>query len=144
MRLTRYTDYALRVLLFLAARPDEQRSIGEIVRAYGVSQSHVMKVVNDLANAGYIKSSRGRSGGIRLARPPEDINIGAVVRHTESDFDLVDCASCVIAPACGLTGALKGALDAFLTTLDGYTLADITKRRARLAELLEGPERLAS
>lgn len=144
MRLTRYTDYALRVLLFLAARPGEQRSIGEIARAYGVSRSHVMKVVNDLANAGYVKSSRGRSGGIRLARAPEDINIGAVVRHTESDFDLVDCPSCVIAPACGLTGALKDALDAFLTTLDGYTLADITRRRARLAELLERPERLAS
>ncbi len=137
MRLTRYTDYALRVLLFLAARPEQQRSIGEIVRAYGISQSHVMKVVNDLVNAGYLTSARGRNGGIRLAVPPEQINVGAVVRHTESDFDLVDCASCVIAPACGLTGALKTALNAFLTTLDGYTLADLTKRRAQMAQLLD-------
>lgn len=137
MRLTRYTDYALRVLLFLAAKPEEQRSISEIVRAYGISQSHAMKVVNDLVNAGYLTSARGRNGGIRLARAPSEINVGAVVRHTESDFDLVDCASCVIAPACGLTGALKHALKAFLTTLDGYTLADLTKRRVELAQLLD-------
>lgn len=137
MRLTRYTDYALRVLLFLAARPERLASIGEITRAYGVSQSHVMKVVNDLVNAGWLTSVRGRSGGIRLAKAPEEINVGAVVRHTEGGFDLVDCGSCVIAPACGLTGALKDALDAFLTTLDGYTLADITNRKAAIARLLE-------
>jgi Rrf2 family nitric oxide-sensitive transcriptional repressor len=137
MRLTRYTDYALRVLLFLAARPGELRSVGEVVRAYGISQSHVTKVVNDLVNAGYLESVRGRSGGIRLARAPEDINVGAVVRHTESGFDLVDCPSCVIAPACGLTGAFAKAVAAFLATLDGYTVADLTVRRAAIARLLD-------
>src|SRR5678816_3721509 len=105
MRLTRYTDYALRVLLYLAARPEGLSSIGSISRAYGISQNHLMKVVNDLANAGYVASVRGRSGGIRLGRAPEEINIGQVVRHTEDGFQVVDCASCVIAPACGLTHA---------------------------------------
>jgi Rrf2 family nitric oxide-sensitive transcriptional repressor len=137
MRLTLYTDYALRVLLFLAARPGELRSVGEIVRAYGISQSHVTKVVNDLANAGYLASVRGRSGGIRLARAPEEINVGAVVRHTESGFDLVDCPSCVIAPACGLTGVFAKAVAAFLEVLDGYTIADLTRRRSEISRLLD-------
>lgn len=135
MRLTRYTDYALRVLIYLAARPDSQCSIGEITRAYGVSQNHLMKVVNDLVNAGYLVSARGRFGGVKLARPAGDINVGAVVRHTEGGFDLVDCASCVIAPACGLTGALKKALAAFIATLDAYTLADLVTNRAEMQGL---------
>ena len=135
MRLTRYTDYAMRVLLFLGARPDRLCSIGEIARAYGISQNHLMKVVNDLARAGYIASARGRSGGIRLARPAEAIRVGEVVRHTEEGFDLVDCGSCVIAPACGLTGALREALAAFMTVLDGYSLADLMEKRADLGAL---------
>jgi Rrf2 family nitric oxide-sensitive transcriptional repressor len=137
MRLTRYTDYALRVLLYLAARPDELCSIGEITRAYGVSQNHLMKVVNDLVGAGYLVSVRGRFGGVRLARPPEAINVGEVVRHMEGGFDLVDCGSCVIAPACGLTGALKQALAAFLATLDGYVLSDLITRPTDMVRLFE-------
>src|SRR5215475_5174850 len=125
MRLTRYTDYAMRTLLYLGTRPERLCSIGEVASAYGVSQNHLMKVVNDLANAGYIESVRGRGGGVRLGRPAEKINIGALVRHTEGGFDLVDCESCVIAPACGLTGALYEALAAFMAVLDGYTLADL-------------------
>jgi len=124
MRLTRYTDFALRVLLYVAARPDKLCSIGEISRAYGVSQNHMMKVVNDLANAGYVASVRGRSGGIRLGRPAAAINIGAVVRHTEDSFQVVDCATCVIAPVCGLTRVLDDAVRAFMGVLDGYTLDD--------------------
>jgi len=135
MRLTRYTDYAMRVLIHLAARPGELCSIGEISRGYGISQNHLMKVVNDLARAGYIASSRGRTGGIRLGRPPEEINVGAVVRHTEEGFALVDCGSCMIAPACGLPGVLNQALAAFMGVLDRYSLADLAVRKAELRGL---------
>jgi Rrf2 family nitric oxide-sensitive transcriptional repressor len=137
MRLTRYTDYAMRVLLYLGARPDQLCSISEIAGAYGISQNHLMKVVNDLVNAGYLVSVRGRFGGVRLARLPEDINVGAVVRHTEEGFDLADCGACVIAPACGLTGALHQALAAFMAVLDGYTLETLLTRRDDLRALFD-------
>ena len=88
-----------------------------------------MKVVHDLRKSGYVAAVRGRTGGIRLARPPSEIIIGEVVRHTEGGFDLVDCGSCIIAPACGLTGVLGQALRAFMRTLDGYTLADLVSDR---------------
>lgn len=141
MRLTRYTDYAMRVLLYVGAQDEARLSpISEIARAYGISQNHLMKVVNDLVNAGYLESVRGRFGGIRLARPAAEINVGAVVRHTEEGFDLVDCGSCIIAPACGLTGALAEALAAFMTVLDGYSLADLLAKRANLAALFGVPE----
>jgi len=96
-----------------------------------------MKVVNQLARSGYIESVRGRAGGIRLGRPPEEINIGGLVRQTEEGFDLVDCGSCIVAPACGLTGVLKEALGAFLAVLDRYTLADLLTRRMELALLFD-------
>lgn len=137
MRLTRYTDYAMRVLLYLGSRPDGLCSISEISRAYDISQNHLMKVVSDLVNAGYLVSVRGRFGGVRLARPPAEINIGAVVRHTEDGFDLVDCGNCIIAPACGLTGALHQALAAFMKVLDSYTLENLLSRRVDLAGLFE-------
>jgi len=137
MRLTRYTDYAMRVLLYLGTHPDKVCSIAEIARTYGVSQNHLMKVVNDLANAGFVTSLRGRSGGLRLGRPAGQINIGEVVRHTEEGFDLVDCASCFIAPACGLNGALAEALGAFMAVLDGYSLADLIAKRAGIAQLFD-------
>ena len=141
MRLTRYTDYAMRVLLYVGAQDKERLSqISEISRTYGISQNHLMKVVNDLVNAGYLESVRGRFGGIRLARPAAEINVGAVVRHTEEGFDLVDCGSCIIAPACGLTGALAEALTAFLKVLDGYSLADLSAQRANLSALFGTPE----
>ena len=143
MRLTRYTDYALRVLLHLASNPGRLCSIGEIARAYGVSQSHLMKVVNDLVAAGFLESVRGRFGGVRLARPPQDINVGVVVRHTEGSFDLVDCGSCVVAPVCGLTGALKRATAAFIDTLDGYVLSDLIPDPQRMAALLKVNEGVA-
>ncbi|SJM56332.1 Nitrite-sensitive transcriptional repressor NsrR [Brevundimonas diminuta 3F5N] len=140
MRLTRYTDYAMRVLLYLGARQDRLCSIAEIAQAYGISQNHLMKVVSDLVNAGYLVSVRGRFGGVRLARPPDQINVGAVVRHTEDGFDLVDCGSCIIAPACGLTGALHQALAAFMKVLDGYTLEGLLSRRVDMASLFERAE----
>jgi len=129
MRLTRYTDYAVRVLLYLAAQPERLSPISEIAKAYGISQNHLMKVANDLVNSGYLESVRGRSGGIRLARPANEINIGKLIRHTEDGFDLVDCGSCVIAPACGLTSVLGEALGAFLTVLDRYSLADVMAKK---------------
>jgi len=140
MRLTRYTDYAMRVLLYLGARQDRLCSIAEIAQAYGISQNHLMKVVSDLVSAGYLVSVRGRFGGVRLARPPDQINVGAVVRHTEDGFDLVDCGSCIIAPACGLTGALHQALAAFMKVLDGYTLEGLLSRRVDMASLFERAE----
>jgi Rrf2 family nitric oxide-sensitive transcriptional repressor len=144
MRLTLFADYSMRVLLFLGARPDRLCSIPEVARAYGISQHHLMKVANKLARSGYVESVRGRSGGMRLGRPPEQINVGAVIRDTEDGFDLVDCDSCVIAPACGLTGILKEALGAFLAVLDRYTLADLLARPQDLARLLAVRETMAS
>ena len=95
-----------------------------------------MKVVSDLVQAGYVESVRGRFGGVRLARVCSDINIGEMVRHTEDGFELVDCGPCVIAPACGLTGALAEALAAFMAVLDGYTLEDLLTKRQGLRDLL--------
>ena len=145
MKLTRYTDYALRVLMHLAVQPGQLTSISTIARAYGISQNHLVKVVQDLRVAGYVAAVRGRSGGIRLARPPEEINVGEVVRHTEEGFDLVECAHCLIAPACALTAALHNALGAFMAVLDGYTLADLTSSRTEaLRRLLAVPRTQAA
>jgi len=130
MRLTRFTDFAIRVMLYLAAHEDRLCSIGEIAGAYGISQNHLMKVVSDLAGSGYVQSLRGRGGGIRLARPAAEINIGQMVRHTEGKVDLVGCGECVLAPACGMVCAFKEAVENFFTTLEQYNLADImTKGR---------------
>jgi Rrf2 family nitric oxide-sensitive transcriptional repressor len=125
MRLTSYTDYALRVLLYLGARPERHCSISEMSNAYGVSHHHLTKVVHGLVKTGYLDSIRGRLGGVKLARQADRINIGAVVRVMECDFDLVDCANCGISGACGLKGVLQQALRAFLAVLDGYSLADV-------------------
>ncbi|MFA6113299.1 MAG: Rrf2 family transcriptional regulator [Sphingomonas sp.] len=136
MRLTRYTDYAIRVLLHLGTHQDRTCSISEIARSYSISHNHLMKVVHDLGKAGYVTSVRGRSGGVRLARPAAEINLGAVIRHSEDGFDLTDCASCIIAPACGMTSVVREALAAFLGVFDRYSLADILGRRADLMALL--------
>ena len=137
VKLKSYTDYALRVLMHLAARPDRLASIGEIARTYRISHNHLMKVVHDLRKAGFVNAVRGRTGGIRLALPPQHISVGDVVRHTEGGFDLVDCGSCVIAPACALTAALREARRAFMGVLDGYSLTDLVEeRKSGLRELL--------
>lgn len=140
MRLTRYTDYAMRILMYLGVQPDKVCSIAEIARAYGISHNHLTKVAHDLGKAGYVEGVRGRTGGIRLARSADRINVGAVVRQTEQGFDLADCSNCIIAPACGLTGVLDEALAAFLAVLDRYTLADLLTKQSKLLDLLEsGP-----
>ena len=136
MRLTRYTDYAMRVLLHLGAEPERMASIAEIAEAYDISRNHLVKVVHGLAKSGYLETTRGRSGGIRLARDPARINLGEVLRHTEEGFDLVDCANCVIAPACGLTAVVNEALAAFLEIFDRYSLADILGRKQELRSIL--------
>lgn len=136
MRLTRYTDYAMRVLLHLAARDDgDLSSIGEIAGLYKISQNHLMKVVQDLGKAGFVRTVRGRGGGIALARPADQIIVGQVVRQTEEGFQLVDCTNCVIAPACTLPRALNEATAAFIAVLDKYSLEDLLDQRHQMRAL---------
>jgi Rrf2 family nitric oxide-sensitive transcriptional repressor len=145
MRLTVYTDFALRVLIYVAVHPEPMPTIAEIAASYGVSRNHLMKVVYDLGVAGYIETVRGKNGGLRLARAPEAIGLGELVRRTEPDLDLVECfnaanARCAITPACKLRGVLHQAKAAFLAVLDGYTLADLVANRSELQALLaRGP-----
>ena len=140
MRLTAYTDYTLRTLIYLAVRPDHTATIAEIATAYRVSEAHLTKIVHQLGLAGEIATTRGRGGGIRLAKPPEAINLGAVVRCTEPDMDIVPCfgngTACPIDEACVLSDALRQATNAFLTVLDRYNLADLVAPKHRLAALL--------
>ncbi|EJN05977.1 Rrf2 family transcriptional regulator [Phyllobacterium sp. YR531] len=135
MKLTRYTDYAVRVMIHLGSRDGGLSSIAEIARVYGISQNHLMKVVQNLVRDGYVESVRGRNGGIRLSRPAREISLGKLVRHTEGGFNLVDCSSCMIAPACGLPGILSEATAAFINVLDKYTVEDLLGRRNDLRQL---------
>jgi Rrf2 family nitric oxide-sensitive transcriptional repressor len=129
MRLTNFSDYALRVLMYAALRDDRLITIDETAKVYGISRAHLMKVVNQLTRAGYLKAVRGRSGGVVLAKAPGKIRLGDVVRATEPDFALVECFGvgnrCLITPRCRLRGVLGEALAAFIGTLDRYTLADL-------------------
>ena len=135
MRLTRYTDYSLRVLMYVAARDGAGVTIAQIASAYGISRDHLMKVVQELGKAGYLRNVRGRFGGLLLAQKADEIVVGDVVRRMESDFDLADCGNCVIEPVCVLTGALQDALAAFMKVLDGYTLADLLELRGGMLQL---------
>lgn len=139
MRLNLHTDYALRLLMFLA-QEKEQASVEKVAAAFGVSRHHLMKVAQQLAALGYVEARRGRGGGLLLARPPGAINVGAVVRALEPTGQFVECFdrgsnTCTIAGACGLQGALNLALGDFLARLDRYTLEDLVpdKRRFRSA-----------
>jgi Rrf2 family nitric oxide-sensitive transcriptional repressor len=129
MRLTNFSDYALRVLMYAAARDGRLITIDETANVYGISRAHLMKVVNQLTRSGYLKAVRGRSGGLALAKRPNKIRLGDVLRATEPDFALVECFTennqCLIAPRCRLRVALREALVAFTDTLDRYTLADL-------------------
>lgn len=142
MRLTVYTDYTLRTLMYAALHPDRLSTISEIAAAYGISRNHVMKVVYELGVAGYIETVRGQQGGVRLARPAGEIKLGEIVRRTEGDGGLVPCMDsgqtvyCAITPACTLKRALGEASAAFFGILDGYSLADLTENRDFLRELL--------
>lgn len=143
MRLTLYTDYSLRVLIYLGLKGNDQLStIQEIADRYNISKNHLMKVTYDLGQLGLIETIRGRGGGIRLKVAPKDINIGKLVRHTEEDFHIVDCFNrenplCIISPSCQLKHVLYEALQAFLNVLDRYTLADFLHSKEELSNLLQ-------
>lgn len=130
MRLTQFSDFSLRVLVYLAARPDTSCTIGEIATWYGVSKPHLVKVAHNLVKLGYVKSTQGKGGGLRLAKPPAQINIADLVRRTEPDFNTVECFdaktnTCRIIRACKLKHVLHDATDAFLRVLEGQTLESI-------------------
>lgn len=141
MRLTLFTDYALRVLMFLGLKRGEFATIREIAERYRISENHLMKVVHQLGKDGFLETVRGRQGGIALARSPAEINIGDIVRRYEDDLRLVECFdrrtnTCPIAGACSLSGVFDDALRAFLDALDRKTLADILKSSPSIARRL--------
>lgn len=141
MRLTRYTDYAIRVLIYLGLQgSDRLVSIKEIADIYHISNNHLIKIVHELGKLGLVETVRGRGGGIRLARNPEEICLGWVIRQTEDDFNLVECfdsekSACLLSPSCQLKGVLSQAVDAFLSVLDRYTLADIMRNKKEISSL---------
>lgn len=140
MRLSIFSDYSLRVLMYLGVQPDRLATIAEIAAIYEISESHLMKVVHQLGRNGHIETVRGKGGGMRLFRAPEDIVLGEVIRQTENDFALVECfgvdSSCRIQPACRLHGILDEALSAMFLVLDGYTLADLLQKPRALAQAI--------
>lgn len=130
MQLTRFTDYSLRVLIHLGTHPDEQATVAALASEHGISRHHLTRVVHQLGIKGYIETLRGKGGGSRLARRPDQIRIGDVVRDTETGFELAECfqpgeTSCRLLPSCALKPVLAEAARAFLTSLDRYTLADL-------------------
>jgi Rrf2 family nitric oxide-sensitive transcriptional repressor len=130
MQLTRHTDYALRLLIFLAGISDRRASIAEVAEAQAVSRTHLMKIANALVHAGFVEATRGRGGGIRLARDPQEINIGAVIRAMEPGCALVDCSGCRLIRRCGLPGMLDEATTAFHAVLAKYSLADVATKKS--------------
>ena|SRR4051794_34716928 len=144
MRLTLWTDYALRTLIYLGVKGGGPATIAEIAEGFGISRPHLMKIVNRLGVQGHIDTVRGRKGGIRLARPPAEIRVGAVIRDTEEDLAVMGCLSepgsepgfCRIEGCCVLRRALREATLAFLEVLDRYTLADLLTPDRRLADSL--------
>ncbi len=141
MRLTLQTDYALRMLMYLAIHQGRPCRVTDVAAAYGISRNHLLKVALRLGRAGYLTTARGRSGGIALGRRPEDINLGEVVRHMEDDFALLESmrrnSEAATYPATLVKEAVAKALDAFHTVLDGFTLADIAGETPELGELLK-------
>jgi len=142
MRLTNFSDYSIRVLLYLTIHNEKLIQIQEIADAYSISKNHLMKIIYQLGKQGYIETIRGRNGGIRLAKQPDEINLGALIRDTEEDFNVVECFSkdhntCPIASICTLKGVLNQALAAFFQVLDGYTLQDVSENKIDLSLLLK-------
>lgn len=141
MRLTEYTDYTLRVLMYCAANRHALITIGELAERHNLSKNHLMKVVNDLARQGLLETTRGRGGGLRLLKEPHDVRIGDVVRACETDFRLVECFDpdtnlCTLTPSCRLKQLFDSALRAYFRELDGATLADITPLPAEPAQIV--------
>jgi len=141
MRMTLHTDYALRMLVYLALRSDRTCTVSEVADAYGLSHGHLLKVAQTLRGFGFIKTLRGRSGGVQLAAEPGQINLGALVRATEDDLGMVECMTadggrCRISPACTLKGMLWEARAAYFAVLNKYTIADVVRNRLPLHSLL--------
>ncbi|WP_252178414.1 Rrf2 family transcriptional regulator [Endozoicomonas sp. 4G] len=139
MKLTKYTDYALRILIYSVLQPQARLiSIQEVTEVYDLSRNHVMKIVQRLGQEGYLTTVRGKGGGFRMRRSAEEVNLGAVVRMMESSLVLVDCDEpvCRISSNCRLKRVLADAMSAFMAVLDGYTLADLIENRTELSELL--------
>jgi Rrf2 family nitric oxide-sensitive transcriptional repressor len=146
MRLTQWTDYTLRVLMHCAACQNRVQpvTITEIADSYGISRSHLTKIVQELAAQKLLETTRGRGGGMRLMRAARDINLGAVVRATETDFNLVECFDpahnqCRLSPHCGLKGVLHQAMQSYFAVLDGVTLADLAGPRTSALTLVPLP-----
>ncbi|MCC6344472.1 MAG: Rrf2 family transcriptional regulator [Bryobacterales bacterium] len=143
MKLTAYTDYSLRVLMYLGLRGERLTTISELSGTYGLSANHLMKIIHNLGKLGYIETVRGRGGGMKLAGAPEEINLGQVIRQMEQDFAVAECldpdnpSACIIMPACRLQLILGKAVEAFLDVLDNHTLADLLQSRTRLKSLLK-------
>jgi len=129
MRLTTMSDYAMRLLMYVAQQPERLCTISEVAHAYDISEAHLMKITHQLARAGWLETVRGKGGGMRLAAAPADIRLGAVVRSMEPDFTIVEClandTACQLTPTCQLTGIINGALQSFMHYLDRYTLTDL-------------------
>lgn len=144
MKLTQYTDYGLRALIALAVAPDRRLTVNGISAAYGISRNHLVKVVAKLADLGYVETTRGKGGGVRLARAPEDIRVGHVVREMEAGLGVVEClgkngGGCVISPVCQLKGLFEEATQAFLAALDEHRLSELVRPQAPVARLLNIP-----
>lgn len=143
MKLTRYSDYALRVSLYLAVNSDRLVPIHEIVDVYGLPKGNVMKLATDLVGAGILCSVRGRSGGIRLAAAAGDITIGQIVKRTEGNQPMVDCKTCILSPSCGLICIMQEAKSAFFKVLDGYSLQDVIDKTPDMLRDLLSPQEAA-
>jgi Rrf2 family transcriptional regulator, nitric oxide-sensitive transcriptional repressor len=141
MRLTTFTDYSLRVLIYVATAPEGRGTIAEVAKAFAISENHLVKVVHLLGREGFLFNTRGRGGGLRLAAPPREINVGRVVRLAEGADVPAECFvgatnTCAITPVCRLSGVLDQAVKAFYRVLDGYTLEDLVANRGALAAIL--------
>lgn len=141
MRMTLQTDYALRMLIYLAIHDPASSTVHDVAESYGISRNHLLKIVLKLRDMGLVATARGRSGGIHLAVPPEKINVGMVVRDLGDEFPVVECmkaggGACVLSPICRLKGVVREALGAYLSVFDKYSLADLVANRAELASVL--------
>ena len=132
MKLTAFTDYSLRLLMYVAVKDDRLVSIREVSEVFDISRNHLMKIVHELGKGGYLQTVRGKNGGFRLAMPAKEVNLGRLIRYTEDDLDVVECfdhenSDCRIIEQCQLAGILQRALDSFFKVLDGHSLEDLTQ-----------------
>lgn len=144
MKLTAFTDYSLRVLMYLATEPGQRATISKIAAAFEVSENHLVKVVHFLGKQGWLDNVRGKGGGLQLALAPERISIGQVVRQTEGEPLIAECfgqggGACCLTGRCRLEGVLRQAVTAFYAVLDRYTLEDVVSNRVQLAQILFTP-----